>query len=158
MSSCYPFLFWCLRYCISSPSHYHHPIEKSNHKALFKPRCWNNVRVEISPPPQRHTHTPPPPPPVPNILVGELCQHCFPVASHYLNQHWLIVHLTLRNKPQIIKLQHFHSWIYIWKCVRNGSLLVRGRWVKSQNLTQPWRSTGLIVIDGQSSNFPLVLD
>ena len=41
------------------------------------------------------------------------------MPSHYLNQYWNIVILTLRNKLQWIflsKLKHFHWQICIWKC------------------------------------------
>ena len=72
---------------------------------------------------------------VPHICVNDLGQHWFKrlVAcselSNYLNQCWLIVNWTRKkNFSEIwIKIQNFHSWKCIWKCLPHcGSIYPEG--------------------------------
>ena len=79
-------------------------------------------------------------PPVPHICVGELGQHWFrqwlvacSAPSHYLNQYWLVVNLTLGNQSQWNSSPNTKLFIYE-KAFEHvvcdmEAVLSMGRWV-----------------------------
>ena len=80
---------------------------------------------------------------VPHICISELCQHWFRLwlvaysaPNHYLNQCWVIVNWTLRNKLQW-NFNYQNTKFFIHKnaseniICKTAAILSRGRWINS---------------------------
>ena len=71
------------------------------------------------------------------------------MPSHYLNQCWVIVNWTLRNKAQWNFNQSrkfFHSRKSIWNyCLWNDGHFVQGRWVKGWTNVQHFKSYNIYI-------------
>ena len=84
------------------------------------------------------------------LLVLHICVSKWLVAystpSHYLNQCWVIVNWTLRNKLQW-NLKKLNLW-FIKMCLkvpRNGSHFVQGRWVNLKVRVTYIRNPNLVI-------------